>query len=170
MFQKLPKNTRFYALSAANPTESSWGTYCSPDDVVQGKHIGSCLGDLFSVNFIEDIDKSDVYGETLAEQFESVKKLTSLSQVMQWGDISFQDDKVSDFVAAEKRDLNLRVLKPIQRIGQMKSEVAKMNSRTMKLQSLSAIYAREHSPEVFKDMMKEMASMQQYDSSFSKFD
>jgi legumain len=52
MFQKLPADSRVYALSAANPTESSWGTYCSPDDVIQGKHINSCLGDLFSVNFI----------------------------------------------------------------------------------------------------------------------
>ena len=52
MFTNLPNNTRIYALSAANPSESSWGTYCSPQDVVQGKHIGSCLGDLFSVNFL----------------------------------------------------------------------------------------------------------------------
>jgi len=29
---------------------------------------------------------------------------------------------------------------------------SKMNSRTMKLQSLSAIYAREHSPAVFEEM------------------
>jgi legumain len=54
MFVNLPKNTKIYALSAANPSESSWGTYCSPQDVVQGKHIGSCLGDLFSVNFLEN--------------------------------------------------------------------------------------------------------------------
>jgi len=54
MFVNLPKNTGVYGLSAANPTESSWGTYCAPDDVVGGKHIGSCLGDLFSVNFLED--------------------------------------------------------------------------------------------------------------------
>lgn len=52
MFTKLPNNTKIYALSAANPSESSWGYYCSPDDVVQGKHIGSCLGDLFSINFL----------------------------------------------------------------------------------------------------------------------
>lgn len=52
MFTKLPNNTKIYALSAANPDESSWGCYCSPDDVIQGKHIGSCLGDLFSVNFV----------------------------------------------------------------------------------------------------------------------
>lgn len=52
MFTKLASNTKIYALSAANPSESSWGTYCSPQDVVQGKHINSCLGDLFSVNFL----------------------------------------------------------------------------------------------------------------------
>jgi legumain len=52
MFTKLANNTKIYALSAANPSESSWGTYCSPQDVVQGKHINSCLGDLFSVNFL----------------------------------------------------------------------------------------------------------------------
>ena len=69
MFTKRPTDTKIYALSASNPTESSWGTYCSPDDVVQGKHIGSCLGDLFSVNFIEDIDQVNVFDETLAEQF-----------------------------------------------------------------------------------------------------
>lgn len=64
MFVKLPNNTGIYALSAANPSESSWGTYCSPDDVVGGKHIGSCLGDLFSVNFVEDTEKGN-YDETL---------------------------------------------------------------------------------------------------------
>jgi legumain len=66
MFQKLPTNTKIYGLSAANPTEPSWGTYCSPDDVVAGKHLGTCLGDLFSVNFIEDIDTGNSGSETLA--------------------------------------------------------------------------------------------------------
>lgn len=52
MFPNLPNNTGIYAISAANPTESSWGCYCSPDDVVNGQHIKSCLGDLFSVNYL----------------------------------------------------------------------------------------------------------------------
>jgi legumain len=30
MFLNLPTNTNIYALSAANPTESSWGYYCPP--------------------------------------------------------------------------------------------------------------------------------------------
>ena len=60
MFQKLPKNWRIYATSAASPSESSWAYYCSPDDVVNGKHIGSCLGDHYSINWMEDTDRGDL--------------------------------------------------------------------------------------------------------------
>jgi len=45
-----------YAVTAANPTESSWGTYCYPDDIINGTHINSCLGDLFSVNWMENLE------------------------------------------------------------------------------------------------------------------
>lgn len=170
MFQKLPTNTRIYGLSAANPSESSWGTYCNPDDVIQGKHINSCLGDLFSVNFLEDIDKGNIFDETLVDQFKIVQKLTSLSHVMQWGDLSFQSDKVSEYVAGPKQTKNLRSILPIPRVGTRKTKYASMNSRTMKLQSLSAIYATERSPEVFREMSEEMASMQRYDTAFKNFD
>jgi legumain len=98
MFVNLNKNSNIYALSAANTTESSWATYCSPDDVVQSKHVGSCLGDLFSINFIEDIDNSDITTETLDVQFQKVKKLTTQSMVMQWGDISYIRDTVGSFI------------------------------------------------------------------------
>lgn len=77
MFVNLPKNNKIYAVSAANPTESSWGTYCSPDDVIQGKHIGTCLGDLFSVKFIEDCDDNNLQAETLQSQFEKVRIATT---------------------------------------------------------------------------------------------
>lgn len=73
MFVDLPQNTKIYALSAANPKESSWGTYCSPDDVIQGKHIGSCLGDLFSCKFVEDSEDTDLKKQTLQSQFEEIR-------------------------------------------------------------------------------------------------
>lgn len=69
MFTSLPKNTKIYAVSASNPDESSWGTYCPPDDIIQNTHINSCLGDLFSVNWMEDDDAADVTTETLQQQF-----------------------------------------------------------------------------------------------------
>lgn len=86
-----------YALSASSPSESSWGTYCGSDAMVNGKSIGSCLGDLFSVNWMEDSDAVDITSETLGTQAQTVTTKTSKSKVMKWGDLSFQDDKVSDY-------------------------------------------------------------------------
>jgi legumain len=86
-----------YALSASGPSESSWGTYCGSDAMVDGKSIGSCLGDLFSVNWMEDSDVEDVTSETLKQQADIVVTKTDKSKVMQWGDLSFQTDKVSEF-------------------------------------------------------------------------
>merc|ERR1712093_209765 len=86
-----------YALSASGPAESSWGTYCGSDAKVNGKSIGSCLGDLFSVNWMEDSDVEDLTSETLKQQSDVVTTKTDKSAVMQWGDLSFQTDKVSEF-------------------------------------------------------------------------
>lgn len=66
MFENiLEDNLNIYAVTAANSHESSWGTYCSPNDKVDGKSIGSCLGDLFSVNWLEDSDKAKMGKESL---------------------------------------------------------------------------------------------------------
>merc|ERR1712139_282142 len=83
--------------SAASPDESSWGTYCGSDAMVDGKSIGSCLGDLFSVNWMEDSDAADITQETLDAQYNVVKTKTDKSKVMQWGDVTFTSDKVSEF-------------------------------------------------------------------------
>lgn len=87
-----------YAVSAANPTESSWGTYCGTDAMVDGKNIESCLGDLFSVNWLEDSDANDLTKETLDSQFQVVQKLTDKSHVMQWGDVTYTSDEAGDFI------------------------------------------------------------------------
>jgi legumain len=64
---KLSDQLNIYATTAANPTESSWGYYCYPDDSVQGTHIGSCLGDLYSIVWMEDCDAKDLCQETIGE-------------------------------------------------------------------------------------------------------
>ena len=172
MFQKLASDSGIYAVSAASPTESSWGCYCSPDDVIMGKHIGPCLGDLFSVNWIEDSDESNAK-ESLQDQYEIVKKKTNRSKVMQWGDLSFLQDPVDDFIGKSKKGNlateNIRLIRPLRAVGRKPaSKSAHFNSRTNKLQSLSALYARERSHAVFQEMMEEMADMQRYDSSFNR--
>lgn len=148
MFTSLPNNTKIYALSAANPSESSWGTYCSPQDVVQGKHINSCLGDLFSVNFLEDCEENDIFSETLEQQYQIIKTKTNQSHVMQWGDMSFKTDKVSEYVAYKK---GLSFKNGIPKINQLRRneregiQRVNMNSRTCKVQTLIEISNRENS-------------------------
>ena len=91
MFENLlDSNINVYGVTAANAKESSWGYYCYPDDVVNGVHLRSCLGDEFSINFLEDSDNHAVCAESLHEQFSNVKAKTKKSHVMEYGDLSFK--------------------------------------------------------------------------------
>jgi len=102
MFENiLEDNINVYAVSAANSHESSWGAYCSPDDKVNGKSIGSCLGDLFSINWMEDSDLGNMSSETLQSQYNKVKQETARSHVLQWGDLTWTSEPIGDFQAGK---------------------------------------------------------------------
>jgi legumain len=92
----LPNDLNIYVTTAADPSESSWGTYCPPDDFINGIEMNTCLGDLYSVNWMEDVDANGV-SESLQTQFETVQKLTTQSHVMQYGDLSFTSEPLSTF-------------------------------------------------------------------------
>ena len=104
MWTGFPDNINFYALSAANATQSSWGTYCpsqqggTGDDSVDGKAIGTCLGDLFSINWMENLDQANTVTETLEKQWDVVKVETNLSHVLQWGSLDFTSEPIGDFM------------------------------------------------------------------------
>jgi legumain len=66
--------------------------------MVDGKEVGSCLGDLFSIAWMEDSDLADFTKESLRTQFASVKKTTTMSEVMQWGDLTFNDEVIGHFL------------------------------------------------------------------------
>lgn len=84
IFEKiLLSDFNVYATTAANATESSYGTYCTPQDKVRGKSIGSCLADEYSKNWLEDSDmhfktKTD---ESVGDQYQKVKTKTLRSHV-----------------------------------------------------------------------------------------
>ncbi|KAH7965987.1 hypothetical protein HPB49_012498 [Dermacentor silvarum] len=86
----LPDNVNVYATTAANPDESSYACYY--DDQ---RH--TYLGDLYSVNWMEDSDKEDLLKETLIDQFEIVKEETNTSHVMEYGDMSIGKLPVGEF-------------------------------------------------------------------------
>jgi len=66
MFQGiLPEDWNIYIMTAANPTEPSRATYCHPQDYVGDVHMKTCLGDVFSVTWMEQIEKSDTKNLTI---------------------------------------------------------------------------------------------------------
>merc|ERR1712113_59727 len=102
IFNKLLKAPNAKAVTAANPKESSWGWYCPGDkktggDKVDGKEIGSCLGDEFSVRWMEDTDSASIASETVGQQFEKVQKEVTKSHVQQYGVTSFDSEPIGDF-------------------------------------------------------------------------
>jgi len=126
MFENhLEDDMNIYAVTAADSDESSWGTYCGPfGNWVHHKSIRTCLGDLFSVNFLENIEdqeektttsllrpsrkKNKIKGEkkkkkgkeTLEDQYELVKEETyPKSTVMQFGQMSIaKKEYLSDYM------------------------------------------------------------------------
>lgn len=104
MFPNLPTDTKFLAVTAANGQESSWGYYCMPNDRVNGKDMGTCLGDLFSISWMEDSDEGALATESIKEQVQRVTTRTTKSHVMTFGDHSFEDEPIGDF----ERTLGLR--------------------------------------------------------------
>ncbi|KAL0734044.1 hypothetical protein Bca4012_010254 [Brassica carinata] len=85
---------------AANAEESSWGTYCPGEDTSVPSEFETCLGDLYSVAWMEDSDKHNLQTESLHQQYELVKKRTAAtastygSHVMEFGDIGLSKEKL----------------------------------------------------------------------------
>ncbi|TVU00269.1 hypothetical protein EJB05_54311 [Eragrostis curvula] len=50
----LPADIGVYATTASNAEESSWGTYCPGDELPPPPEFDTCLGDLYSVAWMED--------------------------------------------------------------------------------------------------------------------
>jgi legumain len=100
MFEGLIKpNLGVYVTTASNAVESSWGTYCPPDDMVNGKAINSCLGDLYSINWMENADAQGPK-ETLQAQFLDVRTKTTQSHVMQYGDLTWTSEPIGNYLGS----------------------------------------------------------------------
>lgn len=50
----LPENLDIYATTASNATEDSFATYCPDEPEAPKVEYNTCLGDLYSVSWLED--------------------------------------------------------------------------------------------------------------------
>jgi len=106
---QLPANISIYATTAANGQESSWGCYCPGMDPSPPSEMNTCLGDLYSVAWMEDTDVNDRANENWLTQFQRVQKRVSQngtyaqgSHVQQFGELSLDTDTISQFLGEAK--------------------------------------------------------------------
>lgn len=187
----LANDINVYAVTAANPDESSWGTYCPPDDMVNGVEINSCLGDLFSVNWMEDADKKSPAKESLEQQFAIVLNETDKSHVMRYGDLHFTKEAVGNFYgnldlpAAEETvepgffDLLFNQAKLQVGLEQAlpntfethhkRRHVSAVSSRDIKLNHLYAVVQRKKSHKAQLDLSMEITQRMKVDHIFEAF-
>lgn len=98
-----------YATTASNPDESSWATYCPGFDPSPPPEYDTCLGDLYSVAWMEDSDMHNTQSETLEKQYEAVKKRTKDagdhgSHVMEYGNDHISLDHLSLYLGSSESD------------------------------------------------------------------
>merc|ERR1712130_524313 len=103
---QLPPNMNIYVTTAANAKEYSYATYCPPEDIINGIEFHSCLGDLYSINWMENAESAGET-ETLETQYMLVKESTR-SHVMQYGTMNFTSDAIGGYIGADKSDFLLR--------------------------------------------------------------
>ncbi|KAL4346613.1 hypothetical protein GQ457_17G020940 [Hibiscus cannabinus] len=98
----MPNDLNIYVTTASNAQESSWGTYCPEMDPPPPPEFLTCLGDLYSVAWMEDSETHNLKIETVEQQYETVRKRTSNfdayatggSHVMEYGNTSIKAEKL----------------------------------------------------------------------------
>nr|GMN69307.1 hypothetical protein TIFTF001_038360 [Ficus carica]GMN69315.1 hypothetical protein TIFTF001_038368 [Ficus carica] len=90
---------------ASNATEDSWAEYCPGYGAPSA--FDTCLGDLYSISWLEDCDIKDLRNETLQQQYEAVRartlkgtKFNGSSHVTQYGDMSLSAGVLSSYMGS----------------------------------------------------------------------
>lgn len=164
----LDENINIYATTAANPDESSWAYYCHPNDVVNGVHIGSCLGDEYSISWMEDTDSADVCAKTLAQQFTDVQTRTKESHVMEYGFKGFKTEFIGNFHGTcDSKTTVESFLRNMKTKTSSHEEFARVDARYAKLEYLYNKFMRTHSSEDSTELEAELESMRNIEGRFA---
>uniref|UniRef100_A0A1I7ZSZ2 legumain n=1 Tax=Steinernema glaseri TaxID=37863 RepID=A0A1I7ZSZ2_9BILA len=95
MFQDFPTELDVYAMTAANPFESSFAVLCPS--------WRPCLADEFSLSWMRDSETNGIYGRPLSQQFSNVKKETVASHVSEYGALEIRNDEIAEFQGSRRR-------------------------------------------------------------------
>lgn len=110
MFVDMPEDMNIYVMTASDEEVSSWAIYCDEEAIIDGKDLGTCLGDLFSINWMNDTVNHIGDKRTLLAQYHHVKEETRENEeldrkgspVCTYGDLGIQSrSSLEDFQAGQ---------------------------------------------------------------------
>ncbi|XP_045788398.1 legumain isoform X2 [Trifolium pratense] len=156
----MPKDLDIYVTTASNAQESSWGTYCPGVDPAPPPEYITCLGDLYSVAWMEDSETHNLKRETVKQQYNSVKERTSNfnnyalgSHVMQYGDTNITDEKLYLYQGFNPATVNLPPLN-----GNLETKMEVVNQRDAEILFMWKMYERlSHQTEKKKEVLEKIA-------------
>ncbi|XP_044495259.1 vacuolar-processing enzyme alpha-isozyme-like [Mangifera indica] len=166
----LPETWNIYVMTASNSSESSSATYC-PDYPPAPTDLDTCLGDLFSVSWMEDSETHDLQKETLEQQYRVVRNRTLFSDesmkshVMRYGNIEgIRNDSVSTYFGLNPRSFIFTA----QVSSSLASEIKVLDNRDVDINYLQhkfnkALEGSNEKIEAQKRLNKEISKRQRED-------
>nr|QCW05331.1 asparaginyl endopeptidase 2 [Viola philippica] len=131
----MPEDLNIYVTTASNAQENSWGTYC-PGEGAPPEY-NTCLGDLYSVAWMEDSESHNLKKEAIKDQYKTVKARTSDSStyhsgshVMEYGNRSIRGEKLYLYQGFDPATVNFPpnngLPKPMEVVNQRDAELVFM--------------------------------------------
>ena len=117
MFTNLPDNINIYAIGPNGP-EGSSAEYCGSEATVNGTLIGSCLGDVFSCRFMEDIEsksEEELKTYTLQQQYEYLVNIIKDS-IGQFGDLNIAKKSLYEFFCKQSSNIYYKIKKGVKNL------------------------------------------------------
>ncbi|WCJ26002.1 Vacuolar-processing enzyme [Euphorbia peplus] len=130
----MPKDLNIYVTTASNAQESSFGTYCPGMEPAPPAEFITCLGDLYSVAWMEDSETHNLKRETIQQQYKTVKDRTSNynmygigSHVMEYGSGSIKPEKLYLYQGFDPQSVNFPprndIRAPMEVVNQRDAEI-----------------------------------------------
>ncbi|XP_024996629.1 vacuolar-processing enzyme-like [Cynara cardunculus var. scolymus] len=119
----LPTDLNIYVTTASNADENSWATYCPGMNPPPPPEFDTCLGDLYSISWMEDSESEDLNKETLKKQYLKVKKRTfnnhssEGSHVMQYGTLHISNEVVSVYQGSAPSEISMNPFQSLDVLG-----------------------------------------------------
>jgi legumain len=163
MFQDLDTSINIYATTASSASESSYACYYVSE-------LNTYVGDCYSVAWMEDTDAADITAETLQSQYDTVKKVTTESHVLQFGDLNIDTEVLQEFQSNSGSSITNKKINTVNFVPTDKRQA--LSSRDVNLKYLAGLVSRAETQAEFDEatelLMKEVSHRKFSDSVFSQ--